>query len=206
MAERSAADSKIKGLEEQMTLSEDNISKVIDLVKMLSPVGHVGREKDLTTIAVDVSLLKKINIIHQVVSYKIFSPSHVSDKVESLGFKYSRCDFNKLLATEFVKYLAVKYHLKDAGSFVTYNCHEMLCEKFFIKNFTKYVVADVLSEVTSIFQVIFDSKKLYKLRCQNLVGVAFDALESKIMTIKLVSAPTFNLNVNKIKFFSTPGN
>ena len=202
MAERSAADSKIKGLEEQMTLSEDNISKVIDLVKMLSPVGHVGREKDLTTIAVDVSLLKKINIIHQVVSYKIFSPSHVSDKVESLGFKYIRCDFNKLLATEFVKYLAVEYNLKDVGSFVTYNCHEMLCKKFF----TKYYVADVLSEVASISQVVFDSKKLYKLRSQNLVGVAFDALESKIMTIKLVSAPTFNLNVNKMKFFNTPEN
>ena len=97
MAERSAADTKIKSLEEQMTLSEDNISKVIGLAKNLSPVINTRREKYLTENILN--LLQTNNKI-QVVSRKIFFSTRAAGEIESLGVK------DKFLAACFVKYLA----------------------------------------------------------------------------------------------------
>lgn len=97
MAERTAADTKIKSLEEQMTLSEDNISKVIDLAKNLSPVISTRREKELTGNILN--LLQTDNKI-QAVSRKIFFSTCAAGKIENLGVK------DEFLATCFIKYLA----------------------------------------------------------------------------------------------------
>lgn len=97
MAERSAADTKIKSLEEQMTLSEDNISKVIGLAKSPSPFINTCRGKDLTKSILN--LLSTDNKI-QAVSCKIFFSMYAAGKVETLGVK------DEFLAAYFIKYFA----------------------------------------------------------------------------------------------------
>ena len=191
MAERSAADTKIKGLEEQLTLSEDNISKVTGLAKALGLVDRMRREKDLATLTITSNSTLKENIItHQpALSYKIFSLSHAVGKGKCLDFKIINCDSNEILAEKFIEYLAVDCGLKGAGSLEQYKRQRVLCA---MKDLTKYFASFVLLEATTISQAIFDSKKLYEFHSKKLVGDAVDGLESKI---KLTFAPVFKNKV-----------
>ena len=196
MAERSAADTKIKGLEEQLTLSEDNISKVTGLAKTLGLVDRMRREKDLPALKITSNLTLKENIIitHQpALSYKIFSHSHAGDKGKCLDFKIIGYDSNEILAEKFIiEYLAVDCGSKGAGSLEQYKRQRVLCD---IKDLTKYFASFVLLEATSVSQAIFDSKKLYEFHSKKLVGDAVDGLELKISNTKLTFAPVFNYKV-----------
>ena len=124
MAERTAADTKIKSLEEQMTLSEDNISKVIGLVKNLNPVSCTPQEKDLTKSVLS-SLSLTDNLI-QAISCKIFSLTHAAGKTEDLGVK------NKFLTGYLIKDLTAVRLSDIVLSQTIYSCkdlYEMLSEK-----------------------------------------------------------------------------
>ena len=198
MSERTAADTKIKGLEEQLTLSEDNISKVTDLAKALGLVDCMRREKNLTTFKITSdSTLKKKNIVicQAAVSYKIFSLSHAVDKSKRLDFKMINCDSNEIFPVKFIKYLVVDCGSKGAGSLEQYKRQRVLCE---IKHLAKYFVSFVLLEATSISQAIFDSKKLYDCHSEKLVGEAVDGLEPKIMNVKPSFTPALDFNQNKV--------
>ena len=194
MSERSTADSKIKSLEEQMTLSEDNISKVSGLVKILNSVNHTAWEKDLDkSINVILDFMFTKDVQESSYEYKIFSANCVEGSVKALGFKDNKRISNKFLITDFIKFLTVEDSLRDMGSLGWCKGHEI-----FMKNdFMKYLMTIVSHQTANISQKIFKCKKQYDVCGQKAVGDEFTILDSKIADVKSkFYISTFNLNLN----------
>lgn len=198
MAERSAADTKIKSLEEQMTLSEDNISKVIDLVKILNPVSCTEQEKNLIKSSL-ASYSNKISVLFCV-----------AGKIESLGFKDNKYVSNKILITEPVKFLTIEDCLRDTSNLRgcnNYEVHHEISKKFLTGDLMKNLIVVASSEAACISQTIFNYKKLYELCIQTLVGYVFDVLDSKITKITpayVYSAPSLDSNKSITKTIHSP--
>lgn len=194
MSERTAADNKIKSLEEQMTLSEDNISKVSGLVKILNSVSHTAREKDLIInnsifVITDSMQQTKKDVRESSYDFKIFSLNCVAGRVKALGFKDTKQVSNEFLITDFIKFLGIEDGLRDTSSPAWYESHGI----FMRNDFMKHLMAFVSRETASILQKIFKRKKQYDFCAQNLAGDKFGIFDSKIANVK----STFNINLDK---------
>ena len=198
MSERSAADNKIKSLEEQMTLSDDNISKVSSLVKILNSVSHTVREKDLSITNDSIFVLtdsvqqttKKDVQEKTSYNFEIFSSNCVhADRVDALGFKDTKCVSNKFLITDFVKFLVIEDRLRDTGSRAWYESHGI----FMRNDFMKHLLALVSRATARASQNIFKCKKQYDFCAQKRARDEFGVFDSKIANIR----STFNINLNK---------
>ena len=176
MSERTAADNKIKSLEEQMTLSEDNISKVSDLFKILNSVSRTVWKKNL--------------------SFKIFSSNCVAGSIKALGFEDIKCVSNKFLIKDFIKFLTIEDDLRDMGSFVWYKSHGI----FMRNDLMKHLMTFVSHATANISQKIFKCKKQYDFCGQNLAVDEFGVFDSKIANVKSdfkTNISTFNISLNK---------
>lgn len=195
MSERSTADNKIKSLEEQMTLSEDNISKVSGLVKILNSASHAEREKDLTInesvfMIMDSMQQTKKDVRESSCNFKIFSSNCVpAGKVDALGFKDTKRDSNEFLFTDFVKFLAFEADLRGTGSLAWYESHGI----FMRNDFVKHLLAFVSRATAGISQKVAKCKKQYDFCAQKPTGDKFGIFDSKIANVKSM----FNINLNK---------
>lgn len=214
MAERSAADGKIKSLEEQMTLSEDNISKVINLVKILDQFGHTDRK------------INNIKTIQSIVNSKLSNEKErkkkdekitnnillcVASLIEALDFRgSSKITSSERPVAQIIKYLTFVDSQKNAGGIYSCIGSHGYSEKISTLNnsksyfLTKYsMTAAAPSSITAISQTIDNCKKLYALCDRALAGSGYAAaLESKIMTFKFgnyFDVSAFSLNENKPK-------
>lgn len=177
-----------------MTLSEDNISKVSGLVKILNSVSHTAREKDLITndsifIITDSMQQTKKDGRDSSYDFKIFSSNCVAGSVKALGFKDTKCVSNEFLITDFIKFLAIEDGLRDTSSPAWYESYGI----FMRNDFMKHLMAFVSRATASISQKIFKRKKQYDFCAQSLAGDKFGIFDSKIANIK----STFNINLNK---------
>jgi hypothetical protein len=196
MSERTTADNKIKGLEEQMTLSEDNISKVSGLVKILNSASHTVREKDLITndsifVISDLVQQTKKDIRESSYDFKIFSsPNCVpAGSVEALGFKDTKRVSSKFLITDFINLLAIEDGLRGKGSTAWYESYG----NFMRNDLMKRLVAFVSRTTANISQKIVNCKKRYDFCAQKLAGDEFGVLDPKIANVQSM----FNINLNK---------
>ena len=188
MSERTSADNKIKSLEEQMTLSEDNISKVSGLVKILNSASHTVREKDLYVI--NDNIFVNLDSVQQTkkdtrensYNFKIFSSNCVpASNIEALGFKDTKRVSNKSLITDFIKSLAIGDDLRDKGSAVWYESYGI----FMRNDFMKHLVAFVSRTTATVSQNILKCKKQYDFCGQKLAGDAFGVFDSKIANVNI---------------------
>ena len=197
MSERTTADNKIKSLEEQMTLSEDNISKVSGLVKILNFASHTVSKKDPINV-IDDNIFVNSDSVQQTkkdvrgssCDFKIFSSNCVlASKVEALGFKDTKRVSSKYLITDFIKSLAIVDNLRDKGS-------TAWCESYgiFMRNdFMKHLIAFMSCATVTVSQKILKRKKQYDFCAQKLAGDAFGVFDPKIANMKSM----FNINLNK---------
>ena len=199
MSERTAADNKIKGLEEQMTLSEDNISKVGNLLKILNSVSHTAQEKDLfhkSIFVITNSMRQQMKDVRESsYDFKIFSSNCVLGSVKALGFKDIKRVSNKLLITDFMKFLTIEDDLRDVGSPAWYKSHGIFMRNDFVKHLTTFVSC----ETATILQKVFKCKKQFDFCGQKLAGDEFGIFDSKIAGIKsnFKNDSIFNINLNK---------
>lgn len=198
VSERASADSKIKSLEEQMTLSEDNISKVSGLVKNVNSVSPTTREKDLYKSSIVTTVLTKQTKIGKKSSNdcKIFSLNCATDNIDTLGFKNSKSVSDKFPFTDFIKCLAVEDCLGAAGSLRWSKSHEI----FTRNDLVKYLVPFVSRDTANITQNISKCKKQYDICAQKLVEDKFIVFDAKTANVKSnIFLSTFNLNLNNRK-------
>ena len=183
LSERSAADSKIKTLEEQMTLSEDNISKVSGLLKTPNPFGHTAREKEIFKSFVSTTKLTQIKKDHSL--YIISSLFCVADLIGCLGVNDGKATPSNVLFTKFIKNLTVGGDLEYVfGINSRRNIRGDDHEKMFIQILTDYVTTVASSnDATIISQNILSCKKLYELCVQKVAGCGSTVLDSKITYI-----------------------
>lgn len=196
MSERTTADNKIKSLEEQMTLSEDNISKVSGLVKILNFASHTVSKKDPYVINDDIFVNSdsvqqtKKDVRGSSYDFKIFSSNCVlASKVEALGFKDTKRVSSKYLITDFIKSLAIVDNLRDNGS-------TAWCESYGISmrnDFMKHLIAFLSRATVPVSQKILKRKKQYDFCAQKLAGDAFGVFDPKTANVKSM----FNINLGE---------
>ena len=187
LSERSTADSKIKTLEEQMTLSEDNISKVSGLVKTPNPFGHTAREKDIFKNFVKTTKLtqiKKEELLDHYV-YIISSLFCVADLIGFLGVNDGKATPSNVLFTKFIKNLTVGGDLENVfGINSRRNIRGDDREKMFIQILTDYVTTVASSnDAKNIIQITTNCKTLYELCVQKVADGGSTVLDSKITYI-----------------------